>query len=230
MERIARIVGSSIGKKFIMAVTGIALILFIIGHLAGNLLVFAGQEAINEYAHFLQSHPKILWPARIGLLIMVGLHIWSAYRVWSENRAAKPVKYANALPFKASYASIYAMSSGLVILAFVIYHLLHFTVRVDAVNLTGKDFHALTDELGRHDVYNMMILGFSVPAVSIFYIIAMALLSFHLMHGATAMFQSIGIRNNQNQPFFDRAALGFAAAVFLGYISIPIAIILGIIS
>src|SRR5580692_6606294 len=169
---IANIFTSSVGKKFIMAGTGLCLFLFVIGHLAGNLQVFLGAEEINRYGDFLQTNLEIIWPARIGLLIMVGLHIWSAIKLSAENRAARPQPYARHEIVAASYASRTMLMSGLIILAFIIYHLLHFTLLMPGINLTGKDFGELHDLKGRHDIYSMIIIGFGNPIVAGFYIVA----------------------------------------------------------
>src|SRR5215471_4901198 len=140
MKIIANIFGSSVGKKFIMAVSGLVLFLFVVGHMAGNLQIFLGPEAINRYGHFLQSNPELIWPARLGLLLMVGLHIWSAAKLSLENRAARPIPYGAYEPVAASYASRTMLMSGTIILLFIIYHLLHFTVQVQYVNGTGQNF------------------------------------------------------------------------------------------
>src|SRR6266705_4969468 len=139
MNIITRIFKSSLGKKYIMAVTGFAMFVFVLGHLAGNLQVFLGPEAINRYGHFLQSNPELIWPARLILLLMVGLHIWSAVKLSVENKAARPVAYAQYQPVGSSYASRTMLMSGLIIFVFVVYHILHFTVQVQCINLTGKD-------------------------------------------------------------------------------------------
>jgi succinate dehydrogenase / fumarate reductase cytochrome b subunit len=227
MNLLKRLFESSLGKKYIMAISGFALFGFVIGHLLGNLQVFLGPEAINRYGSFLQGLGELLWVARIGLLTMVLLHIWSAIKLTAENRAARPVAYANWNPTVASYASRTMFMSGLIIAAFIIYHLLHFTVQTQAINLTGKDFHTLIDDKGRHDVYRMMILGFSSVPVSIFYIIAMALLSLHLSHGVSAMFSSLGWKSKGYAPILNGFAKGIAVFIFVGYVSIPIAILLG---
>jgi succinate dehydrogenase / fumarate reductase cytochrome b subunit len=125
----------------------------------------------------------------------------------------------------ASYASRTMLMSGLIIAAFIIYHLLHFTVQVQAVNLTGKDFVALEDPLKHHDVYRMMILGFSQPIVSLFYIIAMGLLCLHLSHGVSSMFQSMGWKNKRYGTFLDPFARFTGIALFVGYASIPVAVL-----
>ncbi len=215
-----------------MAVTGGGLFLFVVGHLVGNLQVFLGPEAINRYGHFLQSNLEIIWPARIGLLACVVLHVWSAVALTRENQAARPVGYLNdPQPKAASYASRTMMMSGLIVAAFIVYHLLHFTVQAKAVNFTGWDFHSLhetaRDGSVRHDVFRMMIVGFSHPLVSLLYIVAMALLCLHLSHGVSAMFQSLGLKNKTWGPRLDCFAKAAAVAIFAGYASIPVAILLG---
>lgn len=230
MNIITNLFTSSLGKKFIMAITGMALFLFVAMHLLGNLQIFLGPEALNRYGHFLQSNPEIIWPARIGLLLMVALHIWSAIKLSAENKAARPIGYTSApAPVAASYASRTMLMSGLIIAAFIIYHLLHFTTQVQAINLTGKDFARLYDSEGRHDVFAMMVAGFRQPLVSGFYIVAMALLCLHLNHGVSAMFQSLGLKNNTYAPLIDRFAKVTAVVIFVGYISIPLAVLLHLI-
>jgi len=228
MNIVANLFNSSIGKKIIMAITGCALFLFVIGHLLGNLQIFLGPEAINAYGHFLQSKQGLVWSARIGLLAMVLLHIWSAIKLAAENKAARPIGYAdNPAPPAASYASRTMLMSGLIIGAFIVYHLLHFTVQVKAINFTGQDFLALHDLYGRHDVYRMMVAGFSHWLVSGFYVLAMALLCLHLSHGVSAMFQSVGLKNNACGRMIDKFGKAVAWVIFFGYASIPIAILLG---
>src|ERR1700722_9623049 len=173
---ITNLFSSSVGKKFVMAVTGLALFLFVVGHLAGNLQVFLGWDEINRYGDFLQTNLELLWPARIGLLVMVFLHIWSAIQLTIETRAARPQAYAQREVVAASYASRTMIWSGLSIAAFIIYHLLHFTLQVQGINFTGKSFVDLHDAKGRHDVYAMLVLGFKNPVVAGFYIFAMFLL------------------------------------------------------
>lgn len=211
-----------------MALTGLALAGFVIGHLAGNLQIFLGPESINKYGHFLQSNPEIIWPARIGLLAAVGLHIWAAVTLARENRAARPVAYSTAYqPSAASYASRTMIMSGLILAAFIIYHLLHFTVRTPGLNFTGTDFHLLTDAQGRHDVFRMMVTGFRQPLVAGFYVLSMALLCLHLSHGLGALFQSLGLRNKAWTPVVNKAGVIIAWALFIGYSSIPVSILLG---
>jgi succinate dehydrogenase cytochrome b subunit len=222
-----KIFTSSVGKKFIMAATGVCLFLFVFLHMVGNLQIFLGWEALNRYGAFLQGNTELLWPARIALLAIVTLHIWSAVKLTLENRAARPQPYARHEIVAASYASRTMLMSGLIILAFIIFHLLHFTVQVQAVNMTGKNFTELHDSEGRHDVFAMVVLGFRNPVVSGFYIIAMFLLFLHLGHGLSAMFQSLGWKNQAYAPKIDCFARLFSWLIFVGYIAIPIAVLCG---
>jgi succinate dehydrogenase / fumarate reductase cytochrome b subunit len=233
MNIITHVFNSSLGKKYIMAVTGFVLFLFVIGHLAGNLQIFLGREAINRYGHFLQSNPELIWPARLALLLMVGLHIWSAIMVSLENKAARPVDYQVYQPVGSSYASRTMLVGGLIVLVFIVYHLLHYTAEVQYLNFTGQNFAAFMEKLPgqvppeRHDIYKMMVVGFSNPLVSGFYVLGLALLSLHLSHGASSMFQSLGWKNDAYRPFLDKAAQVVAVLIFLGYTSIPVAILCG---
>jgi succinate dehydrogenase / fumarate reductase cytochrome b subunit len=220
-----RLFTSSVGKKFIMAVTGLALFFFVLGHMVGNLQVFLGPDSINRYGAFLHGLGDLLWAVRLALLAMVLLHIWSAIKLTQENRAARPQPYARHEVVAASYASRTMIWSGLIIAAFVIYHLLHFTVGVKAVNLTGQDFESFKDAEGRHDVFAMVVLGFRNPLVSLFYIIAMILLCLHLGHGVSAMFQSLGWKSPAYAPAIDCGARAISWIICAGYISIPISVL-----
>lgn len=212
-----------------MAVTGAALFLFVIGHMLGNLQIFLGPDQLNSYAHFLQSKGGLVWLVRVALLGILLLHLWSALQVWRENKAARPVGYlGHPVPVATTLASRTLLMSGLIVAAFVVYHILHFTVQVQALNLTGRDFVALVDAEGRHDVYRMMIIGFRQPVVSAFYLFAMALLCLHLSHGVSSMFQTVGLRNRAWGAVIDRGAQVGAAVIFAGYGSIPLAILAGL--
>src|SRR5689334_20420419 len=175
MKVLTGLFGSSLGKKYIMAITGLVMFGFVVVHMLGNLHVFLGPEAINDYGYFLQSKPELVWAARIGLLVMVVLHVWAAIQLSAENKAARPKGYGNYQIVAASYASRTMLVSGLVLLAFIIYHLMHFTVQVQGINLTNTNFVTLEDARHHHDVYNMIIIGFSQPIVSLFYIVSMCL-------------------------------------------------------
>src|SRR5262245_54345666 len=145
MNIVSNIFRSSLGKKYILAVTRFVMLSFVIGHLVDHLPIFLCPEAINRYGHFLQSNVEILWPVRIFLLLMLVLHIWSAVKLSAENKAARPVSYAAWQPVGSTYASRTMLMSGLIVFVFIIYHLLHFTVQVKNVNLTGQSFVDLTD-------------------------------------------------------------------------------------
>jgi len=227
MVIITNIFQTSVGKKFLMAGSGSVLFLFVIGHLAGNLQFFLGPEAINRYGDFLQSNPELIWPARLFLLLMAGVHIWAAGKLSLENRAARPVGYAQYQPVGSSYASRTMLMSGAIIFVFVLYHLLHFTVQVQYVNLTGRNFFDCIDPARRHDILKMLVVGFDNGWVSGFYVLGMALLCLHLSHGASSMFQSIGWRNRTYGPILDKLARVVAVLIFVGYTSIPVAILAG---
>ena len=226
-QLLKRIFSSSLGKKYIMASSGCLLFLFVVAHLLGNLQIFLGPEVINRYGHFLQSNPELIWPARIILLAMVALHIWAAVKLTIENRAARPVAYAQHEVVVATYASRTMFMSGIIILLFIIYHLLHFTVQVRQINLTGENFVDFHDPQQRHDIFKMMVVGFSNAWVSGFYLLGMALLCLHLSHGVSSMFQSLGWKNKAYGPFLDKFARIAALVIFVGYSSIPVAILFG---
>ncbi len=227
MKIITNLFQSSLGKKYLMAVTGFFLFLFVIGHLVGNLQIFLGPEAINRYGHFLQSNLELVWPARIGLLALILIHIWAAIKLSAENKAARPVGYAVYEPKGSSYASRTMLMSGLITLAFIIYHLLHYTVQVRYINFTGQDFVGFMDPEKRHDIFKMMVLGFSNFWVSGFYILGVGLLCLHLSHGLSSMFQSIGWKNDAYRPILYQASRVVALAIFVGYSSIPVAVLCG---
>ena len=214
---------SSVGRKIIVALTGVILILFVIGHLLGNLQIYLGPEWINSYSQHLRDLGPLLWGIRGLLLLAVLLHIYFTILLAIENRRARPEPYREKKYVKASWASRHMAVSGLVVLAFIIFHLLHFT---------GHNFNARFpllkhDPLNRYDVYSMMVYGFQNVWASGFYIVALFLLTLHLTHGSSSFFQSLGLNNKRLTP---RLALGgrvFAWLLFIGYASIPIAVLLG---
>jgi succinate dehydrogenase / fumarate reductase cytochrome b subunit len=241
MNFLASLFCSSVGKKFLMAVTGAVLILFVIGHLVGNLQIFAPPDKINGYAHFLQSLGPVLWAVRVGLLACVFLHIWAAVQLTLENYVARPEKYEFRHTIQATLASRTMRWSGVVVLAFIVYHLAQFTVgwahadefkgTLPAYAMAG-DFHLLgfpvvTKGQEVHDVYSMVFLGFSHPVVSLFYMIAVGLLSFHLAHGAESMFQSLGWRSERWAGLLKKVVVLFCLLYFLGNLAIPGAILTG---
>lgn len=223
MNLFSRAYNSSLGKKYVMAITGLLLFLYVIAHMAGNLQVYLGPEPLNHYAELLHSKPGLLWTARVGLFVIAVLHIISALQLAAENRAARPQRYAEGKPL-ASLASRTILLSGLIVFAFIVYHLMHFTLGV-----TNPDFMDLNDAAGRHDVYTMVVEGFRNPYVSVFYIVSMGLLCLHLSHGVSSLFQSLGIRRKSTLASFNRFARISAIVIFIGNCSIPIAILAGVV-
>ena len=215
---------SSIGKKYVVAVTALLLILYVLGHLVGNLQIYLGPDRINAYAKFLHDLGPILWVVRVILLAAFVIHIVATIQLAQENRLAKPQKYAVAGYQRSTMASRTMIVSGLIVLCFVIYHLLQFTVQV-----TDPEFREVHDSIGRHDVYRMLILGFRHPLVSLFYVIALFLLTTHLSHGFASVVQTLGINNRKIANFVSTGGQTLAWVVFAGYISIPVTILLGII-
>jgi succinate dehydrogenase cytochrome b subunit len=224
MSLYSRAYHSSLGKKYLMAITGLALFLFVIVHMAGNLQVYLGPEQMNAYADLLKSKPTLLWTARIVLFVIAVIHIVSALQLAAENRAARPQPYTEGKPI-ATLASRTILLSGLIIFAFVVYHLMHFTFGV-----TDPSFLELHDPLGRHDVYTMVVEGFRNPFVSAFYIVSMGLLCLHLSHGVSSLFQSLGIRRKSTVGALNRFARIAAVIIFIGNCSIPIAILTGLVT
>jgi len=222
MNLFSRAYRSSLGKKYIMAVTGLMLFLFVIVHMAGNLQVYLGPEPMNHYAELLKSKPSLLWSFRSVLLVIAALHIISALQLAAENRAARPQRYSEGKPL-ATLGSRTILISGLIVFAFIVYHLMHFTLGV-----TNPDFLDLRDG-DRHDVYRMVVEGFSNPYVSVFYIISMGLLCLHLSHGVSSLFQSLGVRRKSSVAAFNRFAQNSAILIFIGNCSIPISILAGLV-
>jgi succinate dehydrogenase / fumarate reductase, cytochrome b subunit len=210
---------TTVGKKAVMAVTGFVLFGFIVGHLLGNLQVYEPPEKINHYSEMLRSVPSLLWGARITLLISVFLHIWASFALWRLQRAARPVPYVKKANLHSTYASRTMMWSGPIILAFVIYHLLNFTF--GTVHPGGP--------FDQHNVYNNVVTGFQFWPSSVFYIIAMIMLCYHLYHGLWSMFQSLGFSHPVYTLWIQRCAKVAAILIAAGYISIPVAVLAGFI-
>lgn len=243
MSLLGNLFRSSIGRKFLMAVTGIILVGFVIGHLIGNLQIFSHPDKINGYADFLQSLGPLLWAARIILLIAAGIHIWAAISLTLENQRARgSQQYGVKKWIRASVSSRYMRLSGFVVLAFILYHLAHFTLGVahsadfkthlpeyrmtDTFHLLG--FPAVEEGKEVHDVYSMVFLGFQNPIVSLCYIVAIGLLTVHLLHGFQSTFQTLGWRNASWGAPLRTIAFLFCIAYFLGNVAMPGAILTGL--
>ncbi len=216
---------SSIGRKLVMAATGGLLILFLVAHVVGNLQMFAGQEKINAYGAMLREMPAVLWPARAGLLAIFAVHVLMAFQLRSLNSKAKPQKYESPATVQASAASLYMLETGLVVLFFVVMHLLHFTLGT----LQPENFHLL-DAKGRHDIYSIVILGFQNRAYALAYVLCMIGLGVHLSHAIASMFQTLGWYSTYATPIVRKASRLVAGALVLAYISIPVAVQLGVIT
>jgi len=209
---------ASVGKKVVMAVTGCILVLFVIGHLLGNLQVYLGPEKFNHYARFLRSTGSLLWIVRGVLLLAAILHIVTGLQLWLANRAARPIRYARRSWVEATLAARTMIITGPVLAAFVIYHLLHLTF-----GTVHPDFN---HEL---DVYSNVVKGFQQVPASVAYIAFMVFLGYHLAHGIWSMFQSVGWNHPRYMPYIQRLAVILAVLIVLGYISIPVSVMLGII-
>lgn len=265
---------SSIAKKAVVAVTGLMLFGFVIGHMAGNLQIFLGREMINDYAEMLHSMPELLWVARIGLLVAVALHIIFTIWVSKENRSSRPQRYVMERTIRASTASRTMLLSGLLVLSFLVYHLLHFTVQVTHPDyqkyyeyrgqpVTLVSYEPPTQEVDgerpglfedevptrteqdsgvatlpaeaipsaergeyRRDVYRMVVLGFRDPLIVGVYILAQILLGLHLSHGASAMFQTLGLTIPKYRKGLFLVGPIAATAIVIGNVSIPASILL----
>lgn len=210
-----------------MALSGFVLAGFVLLHMLGNVQIFLGPEIFNAYAHTLQTIPlAIKWGGRLFLMLCLVIHVWMAVILKIENQRARPENYAFDATVQATLASRTMLLSGSILLLFIVIHLLHFTVRV------LFDYSDLHYDLGGvivHDVYSMMIIGFKHWWLSLFYTIAMGLLCTHLSHGVSSMFQSLGIRNERWRYILDRVAIIYGWVVFLGFTSIPVSVLAGII-
>ena len=221
-QRAVRLYESSIGKKAVMAITGVVLFGFVLAHLVGNLQIYIPADAngvykIDEYAKLLHSMPAVLWAARLTLLSSLILHIWSSISLARTQNRARPSGYVKKDNAHSSYASRTMMISGPIIAAFVIYHLLHFT---------GGQVHPDYREMS---VHHNVVRGFQQIPASLFYILAMTLLGFHLNHGLWSLFQSLGVSHPRYTPYLKGFAKVFSFLIVAGNISMPLSILLGLV-
>jgi succinate dehydrogenase / fumarate reductase cytochrome b subunit len=198
------------------------MVLFLAGHLTGNLLIYAGKEAFDEYAKFLHEagHGALIWVARVGLIVVLVLHVWATILLTRENKAARK-EYEYKSTIQATKSSRIMIWSGLTVLAFIVFHILHFTVRTNS--------HLA--EIAKESPYEMVIAGFSggflQALVVLFYVVAITLLCSHISHGVASMFQTLGFRSKKSASLIQRISLGYAAVIWVGFVSIPVAILLG---
>ena len=222
MSWFAKYTRSSIGAKHVMAVTGLLLLLFSIVHMVGHLQMFGGREMYNTYAAFLQNLWEVKWPVRAGLLAVTLIHIVTAIGLVAKNRSARPVGYAVFKPVRSSVMGRTMAWTGMVIFAFLAFHILHFTV-----GMVQPDHFHVMDPKNRADAYSMFVHGFQNPAIFGIYLVGMILLAMHLGHGAASWFQSLGLRHPKYP--IDRVGRAVAAILFIGYMLPPAAVLVGII-
>ncbi len=216
---------ATVGKKVLMAITGVSVIGFLVIHLLGNLQIFIGQAQLNKYAETLQSLGTLKWAFRSVIALFFAVHIWEGLVLWLANRKARPVSYTKETTLEASIASRTMIYTGIIILLFVAYHLLHFTL----LSIYPEYQHIpLID--GHFDVYSMVILGFSKPIISAIYIAAIAFMAFHLSHASSSFFQTLGLTNPKILKFLKVASNLFSIIIFIGYASIPLAVLMNIIT
>jgi succinate dehydrogenase / fumarate reductase cytochrome b subunit len=210
---------STIGRKVVMAVTGLVLVGFVFVHMLGNLLLYQGPEAINEYGRFLREflHGWGIWVARATLLGAVVLHIGSAASLAREELAARPVRYRQWKPKRSTYASRTMRWSGVILVSFIVYHLLHLT--------TG----GAHPDFIEGDVYRNVVTGFSWWPAALFYVISMVLLGLHLRHGVWSLFQSLGVSHPRYLAAAQAGATAFSTVIVLGNVSFPLSVLFGLV-
>jgi succinate dehydrogenase / fumarate reductase cytochrome b subunit len=206
---------STLGKKWLMAVTGIILFGFVVGHMLGNLQIYLGQERLDHYAELLQANQPFLWAFRSVLLFCVSVHIWAAVVIWLRNRSARPVKYKIFQPPGLDYATRTMVWSGPIIALFIVYHILDFTV-----GAANPDFI-------KGEVYHNVLASFSSPGIALVYMAANLLLAFHLYHGLWSLFQTFGWDHPRFGWIRRALAIFFSALIGAGNISIPLAVLTG---
>ena len=219
-----RALTSSIGMKIVMAVSGAGLVLFVFVHMLGNLELFGGPDALNEYGARLRTFPPLLWIARLGLLVLVVAHILSGARLAILNRAARPVGYARRKNVVTGWAARTMIWTGLVIGVFVVFHILHFTVRS-----LKPEYRDMEDVMGRHDVFGMVTDAFRARPVAAAYVGVMLFLGLHASHGFASMFQTLGVSHPRYHDGIRKLGPIFAALLVLGFVSVPLAVLLGLV-
>lgn len=208
-----------------MAITGLIMFGFVVGHMIGNLQIFISQDQLNTYAQALKDLPVLTWSVRIIVLVSVIIHIWNAVRLYFENRASRPIRYVINSTVQASLASRTMFWTGLGVLLYVVYHLLHFTFIA-----TNPQYAHLIDAAGRHDVYSMVVLGFQNYLISTVYIVALFLVAYHLSHALFSFLQTLGLNHPRFQTTLKRIVYAISVLIFIGYVSMPVAVLVGIIN
>ncbi len=214
--RTLKLYDSTLGKKAVMAVSGLALIGFVFGHMAGNLLIFKGPDAMNDYAKTLRelAGGAGIWIARVGLLAAVAAHIWSAIALSGRNKSARPVQYKRLAKKRSTLASRTMLFGGITMLLYIVYHIAHLTF--------GQTVPGQFDQT---NVYMNVVRSFSVPWIVVVYLTAQVFLALHLYHGAWSFMQTLGLSHPRFNHLRKRAAAGLAAVVCIGFSAVPIAVI-----
>jgi succinate dehydrogenase / fumarate reductase, cytochrome b subunit len=215
------IFSNTVGRKVLVAISGFFLVLFVIVHLLGNLSIFAGPDGINVYAEKLQSLGPFVWVFRAFMLAMLGIHVLFGVLLTLENRAANPKKYAVNRKLRATFAGETMIWTGVLLLVFLVYHVLQFTVHATPDVVVG------TDAMGRVDVFTMVVTSFGITPIAMIYVAAMVVLFFHASHGVQSLFQTVGLSNDRTLPRFTRIGKGLAVVFLLGYSAIPVLILAG---
>lgn len=224
MNWLVRGLQTSVGTKYLMGGTGLLLLLFVIAHMIGNLQIFAAPEAINSYAEMMQGLGPMLWIMRAGLLLVVLVHVRCAVKLSQDARRARPVPYAVKQPIASTYASRTMLMSGMIILAFVVFHILHFTtgnVHADLYDAAHVD--------GSIHLHYMFVTSFQHAPTAFAYMVAMALLGLHLSHGVSSLFQSMGWLRPKYREFARMTGLGITAMIVLGNVSMPLMCLMGVV-
>jgi succinate dehydrogenase / fumarate reductase cytochrome b subunit len=206
-----------------MAVTGLLMIGFVLAHMIGNLTIFAGADGINAYAEHLRAIPPLLWIFRLAMAGALALHIWMGFSLYLDNKAARPVDYVRKQNERTSFSARTMIWTGLLLLVFITFHILHLTLRV-----TNPELGTLVDTAGRPDVYAMVVLSFQRFLLAGFYIAAMVVLLLHLAHGNQSFLQSLGLNNDATLPVFEKGGRGVAIAVMVGFALIPAVVFFGL--
>jgi len=222
-----QLISSAVGRKILMAVTGVILIGFIVGHLLGNTTIFLGPNAINSYAKHLRDLAPLLWIARTVILAAFLTHIYFGITLTLENRAARPMPYKRQQTIRTSFGAKTMIWTGLAVLAFVVYHLLHFTFQVTNPEISAH--HLQLDAMGRLDIYTMVVTGFKIVPIALVYIAAMVALLFHISHGIQSLFQTLGLSTDRTLPLMERFSKVAAVVVQVGFIAIPVSVLIDII-
>jgi len=204
-----------------MALSGAMILLFLLGHALGNLLIFSGQNSLNTYAHWLQNSP-LLWPFRMGMLLLFTLHIFMALRLYLQNRFARPLTYSVNNDIQLSFSSRTMIVSGLIIFLFLIFHIAQLTL--GWVSSTSLE---IDSTLQMVDVYSNVVVGFQQPAIAIFYIISLLVIGLHLHHSIKSLFQTLGFHHHNFHQFIDFLAPVLILVLTLAFMSIPLAVLSG---